>query len=82
MIEELIRNSVDEHIMNFCIKISEKYNINKWCLFASYKFGEFDKTYDIIENVNLENKVELLIKTDNGEIIARIDVDKWEIIPV
>lgn len=82
MVEDLVKNSLDEHIMNFCMKISEKYNINKWCLFAFYKFGEFDKNYDIIEINNSENKVELLVKIDNGEIIAKINTETWDIIPI
>lgn len=82
MIEDLVKNSMDEHIMNFCIRISEKYNLNKWCLFAFYKFGEFDTNYDIIEKINSENKVELFVKIDTGEIIATIDLEKWEVIPV
>lgn len=69
-----IQNNIDNTIMRFCEKIAEDYCLNKWCLFAIHKWGDFDINDNIIQD-----KQNLFLVDQNNEIFATIS--NWKVYP-
>lgn len=71
--ENKMEKAIDEIVINFCQKISQKYQINFLSLIAAHKFGEF-----LEDEVIQKKDGKIVVIDETGEEIAEID-SEWRV---